>query len=303
MRRKNSAMQQEQESAGKSSAETMISPSSNPSFAIAFGGGGARGLAHIHVIEVLDELGIRPVAIAGSSIGSIMGAAMAAGLSGKYIHEFTAGVLCNRAEVTRRMWAARPETFGELMSGGLRITQFNIERILGAFLPEPMPELIEDLKIPLKVTATDFYQQELVVFDHGPLQMALAASSAIPAVFKPVHFHGRVLIDGGIYNPVPFDLLEGMADIVIAIDVVGGPCSPSSRSMTSVDAMMGASQIMMQSISAMKLRQHRPEIYLRPPVSRFKALDFLKMSKVMEETASIREELKRAIDAAVEARK
>ena len=68
-------------------------PDSGPSFAVAFGGGGARGLAHIHVIEALDELGIRPTAIAGSSIGAIMGAGMAAGMTGKDIHAYAHSVL------------------------------------------------------------------------------------------------------------------------------------------------------------------------------------------------------------------
>ena len=70
-----------------------------PTFAVAFGGGGARGLAHIHVIEALDELGIRPVAIAGSSIGAIMGAGMAAGMSGSDIQDYARSILGRRAEV------------------------------------------------------------------------------------------------------------------------------------------------------------------------------------------------------------
>ncbi len=111
-----------------------------PSFAIAFGGGGARGLAHIHVIEALDELGIRPVAIAGSSIGAIMGAGMAAGMTGRDIHDYARSILSRRTEVTSRMWRARPGSLTEMV-GGLRVTQFNIERILKAFLPHEIPEL------------------------------------------------------------------------------------------------------------------------------------------------------------------
>ena len=75
----------------------------SPTFGIAFGGGGARGLAHIHVIEVLDELGIKPVTIAGSSIGAIMGAGMAAGMTGKDIRDYARSILGRRAEVASRM--------------------------------------------------------------------------------------------------------------------------------------------------------------------------------------------------------
>ncbi len=274
-----------------------------PTFAVAFGGGGARGLAHIHVIEALDELGIRPVAIAGSSIGAIMGAGMAAGMSGAEIHDHARSILGRRAEVTKRMWRARPGTLGEMMRGGLRVTQFNAERILGAFLPEAVPATFAELKIPLKVTATDFFGHELAVFEDGELFSALAASAAIPAVFCPVLRGGRLLIDGGIYNPVPFDLLQGQGDIVIAIDVVGAPSeNDRKRRPNSIDLMFGASQLMMQSIIASKLMQCQPDILLRPSVSGFRVLDFLKIDRLMNDSVSIKDELKRAVDKAVAAR-
>ena len=276
--------------------------SGDPSFAIAFGGGGARGLAHIHVIEALDEMGIRPVSIAGSSIGAIMGAGMAAGMTGAEIHHYARSTLGRRAEVAARVWRARPGSFGEMMAGGLCVSQFNIERILKAFLPEAIPATFGELSIPLKVTATDFFGHRLAVFDSGDLNSALAASAAIPAVFRPVRRDGMLLIDGGIYNPVPFDLIEGDADITIAIDVVGAPAASDRRRPNSMDLMFGATQLMMQSISAMKLRTNRPDILLRPPVSRFRALDFLKIEAVMAETASIKDELKRAVEKTVEAR-
>ena len=100
-------------------AARVAKPEAGPSFAVAFGGGGARGLAHIHVIEVLDELGIRPTAIAGSSIGAIMGAGMAAGMSGKEIHAYAHSVLSRRAEVASRMWRARPGSFARDDGGRL----------------------------------------------------------------------------------------------------------------------------------------------------------------------------------------
>lgn len=273
-----------------------------PTFGVAFGGGGARGLAHILVIEALDEMGIRPVAVSGSSIGAIMGAGMASGMSGKDIHAYARSILGRRAEVASRMWRARPATLGEMVSGGLRVSQFNIERILKAFLPEAIPGRFEDLLIPLRVTATDYFGHKLAVFDQGDLNSALAASAAIPAIFRPVRRDGRLLIDGGIYNPVPFDLIEGRADIIVAIDVVGAPSEIAGKRPNSIELMFGASQLMMQSIIAMKLKTRRPDVFLRPSVSRFRVLDFLKIDAVLAETASIKDELKRAIEAAVEKR-
>jgi NTE family protein len=274
----------------------------SPTFGIAFGGGGARGLAHIHVIEALDELGIQPVAIAGSSIGAIMGAGMASGMTGKDIHDYARSILGRRAEVASRMWRARPGTIAEAMQNGIRVSQFNVERILKAFLPEAIPETFAELKIPLKVTATDYFGHKLAIFGDGDLHSALAASAAIPAVFRPVTRDGRLLIDGGIYNPVPFDLIEKDADIIIGVDVVGAPEEADRKQPSSVDLMFGATQLMMQSIIANKLNQCQPDILVRPAVSKYRVLDFMKIDALMSETADIKDELKRQVDKALEAR-
>lgn len=272
----------------------------DPTFALALGGGGARGLAHIHVIEALDELGIRPVAIAGSSIGAIMGAAVAAGMRGRQIEDYARFILSRRGEFVSRVWSTRPESLVKLF-GGLKLTQFNIERVLQAFLPDEIPETFEELAIPLQVTATDYYAHGATVFSKGDLRFALAASAAIPAVFAPVTRDGRTYIDGGIYNPVPFDLLHGKADVVIAVDVVGGP-EENGRKPTSIDLMFGATQLLMQSIITNSLHRCRPDILLRPPVSKYRVLDFLKIDALMAETAGVKDELKRAIEAAIRSR-
>lgn len=274
----------------------------NPTFGIAFGGGGARGLAHIHVIEAFDELGIRPAAIAGSSIGAIMGAAMASGMSGREIRDYSRSILAHRSEVASRIWQSRPQSFADLMKGGLHVSQFNVERTLKAFLPATIPETFSGLQIPLKVTATDYYGHRLVVLEEGDLISAIAASAAIPAVFRPVTRDGRMLIDGGIYNPVPFDLIEHDAEIVVAVDVIGGPVANGLRKPSSIDLMFGATQLLMQSIIDNKLSQLRPDVLVRPPVSKFRVLDFLSIDAVLKETAAVKDEVKRKIDEAVNAR-
>ncbi|GHC67890.1 patatin-like phospholipase family protein [Limoniibacter endophyticus] len=271
---------------------------SGPRFALALGGGGARGLAHVHAIDTLNELGIKPVGLAGSSIGSIMAAGMASGMTGQDIAAYARGVLSKKGEVASRMWKARTSGFG------LRFTQFNIERIVDAFLPDAIPTRFEDLQIPLKVTAIDFYGNRLVVMEDGDLRSAIAASSAIPAVFSPVRRNGRVLIDGGFYNPVPFDLLQEDADIVIAVDVVGSPVPPedpkAARKLpNSIELMFGTSQLMMQSIISTKLERNPPQVLIRPPVSQYRVLDFLKADLILEETASLKDNLKREIEKAV----
>jgi len=275
------------------------SPADAPTFAIALGGGGARGLAHINVIEALDELGIRPTAISGSSIGAIMGAGMAAGMSGRDIREYAIATLSRRGEIAARLWRMRPASFGEILGGGIRFSQFNIEKVLKTFLPDRIPDTFEELTIPLSVTATDFYGQREVPIAEGDLYSAIAASAAIPALFRPVLRDDCILIDGGIYNPVPFDHVKDKAQFVIAIDVVGGPEGNIGKFPSSIDAMFGASQLMMQSIIATRLRTDPPAIFLRPNVARFGVLDFLRVEQVLRDSAGIKEELKRAVDAAI----
>lgn len=271
--------------------------SGTPTVAVAFGGGGARGLAHIHVIEALDELGITPVAITGSSIGAIMGAGMAAGMRGEEIRDFALSTVGRPREVMNRIWSLRPTTLSDMVSNGFRIGQYNLERILKAFLPDLLPSDFADLKIPLHVTATDYYGSSELLIGEGDLIQALAASAAIPAVFMPVRINGRIMIDGGVFNPVPFEYLLDKADIVIGIDVVGWPTGDPDVMPTRIDSLFGASQLMMQSIIAMKLKVHRPHIFLAPDVGRFKVLDFMKAAEVLDLSSGLKDDIKRAVDA------
>ena len=106
-------------------------------FALALGGGGARGLAHIAVLEALDEMGVRPVAIAGTSIGALIGAAYAAGMSGKEIRRHVIALAHDRAEVLRRLIAARAGTFANLFAIGFgSATLIDAEKFCAQFLPE-----------------------------------------------------------------------------------------------------------------------------------------------------------------------
>ena len=101
---------------------------------------------------------------------------------------------------------------------------------------------------------------------------------------------------------MPFDLIDDDADIIIAVDVVGAPTDAERKHPTSVDLMFGATQLMMQSIIANKLNQCQPDILIRPAVSKYRVLDFMKIDAMMSETAAIKDELKREIEKAVEAR-
>lgn len=270
--------------------------SSDPTFAIAFGGGGARGYAHIHIIEVLDELGIKPVAISGASIGSIMGAAMASGMKGREIREYALDLASNRTEVLTRYIKASPPKISNIFSRENTIGQLDALEILKEFLPEQIKPNFEALDIPMSISTTDYYAYKELEFSTGDLFLAMAASASIPVVFKPVKYEGRFLVDGGIFNPVPFEHLKGKADIVIGIDVVGTPAGNSNVAPRAMDSAYGASQLMMQSILSYKLTLDPPDIFLRPDISGYRVQDFFKAEKILAQSEGVRDELKRSID-------
>jgi NTE family protein len=271
-----------------------------PGVALALGGGGARGIAHVHALQALDELGMRPVLVSGTSIGALVGAGYASGMSGADLADWLRKTLGSRAEVMSRLVRMKPRAFFGSFKDGLRPGRIDIEAVLGAFLPEGLPQTFEELKLPLIAVATDYYGQRSAVFRSGALHPAIAGSAAIPALFHPIAHHGRILIDGGITNPVPFDLIEGEAAITIAIDVVGGPTGTPDRMPSTLDSLFGSSQLMMQAIIAEKLKLSRPDVFLRPGVDAWRVMDFLKVREILDQTRPFKDEVKRAVEKAVE---
>lgn len=272
----------------------MSVPPSFPRIGLALGGGGARGLAHIPVLEALDDLGMKPVKIAGTSIGAIMGAAYAGGLSGEQIRQITLEIFAERNSVLSRLWQLRPKRFTDLFRPGP--VQFDPERVLEVFIADYLPERFEDLKIPLRLLATDFYGCQEVDFESGPLLPALAASIAIPAVFRPVRHGERFLIDGGVVNPLPFDGLRAVCDIVIAVDVVGAPVPRTDKGdISMLDSLFGSSQILMQTITNQKLKTDQPDILIRPPHDTVRVLDFMKAERILSTAESLRDTTKEQI--------
>ena len=267
---------------------------------LALGGGGARGMAHILVCEAFDELGIKPAMIAGTSIGAIIGAGYAAGFSGREMRDATCGFYAKRREVLARLWRVRPVAFTDLLRGRSLTPQFDARLILNSFVPgfELLPETFEELAIPLKITATDFYAWTEVILSHGPLRPAIAASIAIPALFRPVEMDGRVLIDGGACNPLPFDNIAE-CDITVACDVTGGPLELPGKAPGLLECIVGAAQISMQSVIREKLKWHQPDVLARPEINGVFILDFLKTQTILDANAGFKDDLKRRLDHAI----
>lgn len=187
--------------------------------ALALGSGGARGYAHIGALQVIRERGLKVVAISGVSMGALVGGLAAAGRLDEYATWVTG---LRRTDVLRLVdptWSA---------PGAI-----SAERILGEVGELIEGVAIEDLKLPFTAVATDLVARREVWFQRGPLHAAIRASIAMPGIFTPVLINGRLLVDGGLLNPVPIEpLAGGDADLTIAISLAGprAPLEPTSPS-------------------------------------------------------------------------
>ena len=268
---------------------------------IALGGGGARGLAHIVMLSVLDDFGVRPQVIAGTSIGAVIGAFYAGGLSAARIREEIA-YLTSFPESLEDVFKER-RLFGWFDFIDLRVTRNSILRI--DKLLDRIDETIgisrlEDLPIPLKIVATDLWAHEEVVLDSGPLEEAVAASFAMPGIFKPVVREGRVLVDGGMVNPVPYDLIQDDCDIVIAVDVITPRRQKSKVGPSFTDTIFNAFQIAEKTIVRQKMNNRPPTIYIEPQIEDVLALEFHKAPKIYAQAERAREQLEVALEKALE---
>jgi NTE family protein len=264
---------------------------------IALGGGGAKGLAHISALGVLDELGARPHRISGTSVGAIMGALYASGLTASEMRE---GI----GELT-----ATPRTLKELISAKQLpswIDLIDIDIGRGSLLQvdrflEQLNEVIgvsqfEDLAIPLQVVAADFWAREEVVIESGPIIPAVAASFALPGIFKPVVMDGRVLVDGGSVNPLPYDLLVEECDIVIAVDVSGTRYPRDGLLPSYSETIFNTFQIAEETIVNQKMKTQPPSIYIQPEIEDVKVLEFHKADQIHEQSKSACDRLRKELE-------
>ena len=182
--------------------------------AIALGCGGARGYAHIGVLEVLEERGYEVVAVAGSSMGAIVGGVFGAGRLADY-REWVTGI--GQYQMLRLLDL-------DLSSPGA-LRGDKIFGKVGALVGELR---IEDLPVLFTAVATDLLSRKEVWFQRGSLELALRASGAIPSLFPPVEWNGRLLADGGLLNPLPLaPMAAADADVVIAVSLHGeGDAAP-----------------------------------------------------------------------------
>lgn len=268
------------------------------SIGIAFGAGGARGIAHLLMIEALDELGVKPSIIAGSSIGAVVGAFYAAGFTGKEMRGILDQLINPKSD----------SVFDFLLKSDIvkMFTMFDPQFIRSGFIKgEKFQNYMknhlkvsrfEELKIPLKIVTTDYWKKEAVIFEKGDLIQPIKASYSLPGLFTPVKIKNRILIDGGAVNPLPFDLIMDKCDITIAIDVTAFKAQNESEIPPTFDSVFTTYQTMQNSIIKERLKFLRPDIYIRPEIFDVRVFDFIKADLIFKQAESAKQELKKQLE-------
>ena len=235
--------------------EPVKPPPRPPRIGLALGGGAARGFAHIGVIQVLEENGLRPDLVVGTSAGSLVAALYASGKSGAEL-----GLLADSMDesaVTDWAFPGRGVIRGEALARYVR------EATGG--------RAIEQMRMPLGIVATDLDSGEPILFQRGDPGVAVRASSAVPAVFQPVRIGSREYVDGGLVSPVPVRFARQMgADLVIAVDISAVP--DGSATGDAMRMLLQTFSIMGRSINHFELRD--ADVVLRPRLTGVSGTDF-----------------------------
>ena len=244
---------------------SLVAPKIPPKIGLALGGGAARGFAHVGVIQVLEEAGITPVLVTGTSAGSLVAALYASGKNGAQLQK----VAETMEESTIADWTL--PFFGRGVLRGEALAKY-VNLQVGQKPIEAMP-------MPLGIVATDLNSGNDMLFQRGDTGTAVRASSAVPAVFTPVKINGHEYVDGGLSSPVPVRAARKMgAELVIAVDI-SSPPEGSSASGT-IEVLLQTFSIMGKSINGFELKD--ADVVVRPVLTGVSSSDFSSRKRSIE---------------------
>lgn len=224
---------------------------------LALGGGAARGFAHVGVIAVLEEAGLKPQLVVGTSAGSLVAALYASGKTSAQLQQ----TALNMEEVAITDWML--PIFGRGMFRGDALARYVNDLVAN--------RTMEHMAIPLGIVATDLNSGQAVLFQRGDTGTAVRASSAVPAVFLPVKISGREYVDGGLVSPVPVRFARQMgADIVVAVDISSPP--ENNPAGDTLQILLQTFAIMGKSINQYELKD--ADVVVRPSLTGLKSADF-----------------------------
>lgn len=234
-----------------------VVPKKPPRLGLALGGGAARGFAHIGVIQVLEEAGIRPSLVVGTSAGSLVAAFYASGKSGAQLQQLAETM----EEATFTDWTL--PIFSRGLLRGEALARYVNTQVNG--------RAIENMTLPLGIVATDLNSGLGVLFQRGDTATAVRASSAVPALFQPVKITGREYVDGGLVSPVPVRYAKQMgAELVIAVDISNAP--EGNVAGDTLQILMQTFSIMGKSINNFEMRE--ADVVVRPLLVGVGSADF-----------------------------
>lgn len=236
-----------------------------PRIGLALGGGAARGFAHVGVIQVLEEAGIRPALVVGTSAGSLVAALYASGKTGAQLQQL-AEIM---EEASFADWTLPVFSRGVLR--GEAFARYVSLQVNG--------RAIETMPMSLGIVATDLNTGQGVLFQRGDTALAVRASSAVPAVFQPVRISGRDYVDGGLVSPVPVRYARQMgAEIVVAVDISSPP--EGNAASDTLQVLLQTFSIMSKSINALELRD--ADLVVRPSLADVGSADFGARSRAIQ---------------------
>jgi NTE family protein len=256
-----------------------------PKVGLALGGGAARGFAHVGVIQVLEEAGIKPQLVVGTSAGSLVAALYASGRNGQQLQ----AVATSMDEAAFADWTLPIFSRGVLRGEALA-------RYVNAQVAN---RLIENMPVPLGIVATDLNSGQGVLFRRGDTGTAVRASSAVPAVFLPVRIGSQEFVDGGLVAPVPVRYARQMgAELVIAVDISSAP--EGNPSADPLQILMQTFAIMGKSINSWELRD--ADIVVRPALNGMGGGDFAGKRRAIDAGRAAMQALLPQLRAALEAK-
>ncbi len=269
---------------------------SPPKIGLVLSGGGAKGLAHIGALKVIEEAGIKVDYIGGTSMGAIVGALYASGYSAHEldsIFKVTDFAKLIQDNVPRGAKTFYEKEDSERYALGLPFTNFNVsfpqaisggqniynELVRLLFHVKDVHDF-KKLPIPFLCVATNVETGEEVLLDQGYLPEAIMASGTFPSLFEPSEIDGDILIDGGVVNNYPIDKVKEMgADVIIGVDV--------QHNLSTRESLMSATEILLQinnyrTVNDMKKKSERTDVYIRPNIDEFSVIDFDRSGEIVE---------------------
>ena len=240
---------------------------------LALGSGGSRGVAHIGLLKVLEEEGIKPDFIAGSSMGAVVGGIYASGVCAEQMYEIV------KRLKKRNIVGLNPAALSQMSI----LRSGKVKALLKKYLAK---ENIEDFPVKFCAVATDILSGQPYVFDRGDAATAIMASSTIPAVFRPVKHEDKLLVDGGCTCRIPINIVKEMgADRVIAMDVLKNCSQPVDEVHGIIDVVLRVFDIMDAQNTSFRLERDKEicDLMLQPEIKGMSQYEIKDLDKAFEE--------------------